>query len=213
MRVAALVLLALATAAPATPAKLRFDQAFGTVGEPARVHYQVAYRANGAVHRLEVWRDGDRRVKRVTDGVIASFATHQPRDAGYALTVLDRRRRISTRVDRVNLYRIGQFTDWFDLGHGLRHPKAAYTLVAASAPPGMPAPLAPCRWYDLTQGGGTTHICWSNVERLPLVLADARGQPVWRVTAIDHRAFAPALFVIDDRGYVRNDANGDISGD
>ncbi len=213
MRVAALAFLSLAAAAPATAPKLRFDQAFSTVGEPARVHYQVAYRANGAVHRLEVWRDGDRRVKRVTDGAIASFATHQPRDAGYALTVLDRRRRISTRVDRVNLYRVGQFTDWFDLGHGLRHPKAAYTLVAASAPAGVPAPLAPCRWYDLTQGGVATHICWSDSEHLPLILADAQGQPVWRVAALDHRPLPASLFVVDDRGYVRNDANSDISKD
>ena len=205
-------LLVLVAGAPPASGTLRFDRVFATGGEPARLHYQVAYLTGGATHRLEVWRDGDRRIKRVTDGTIASFATRGGDEAGYALVVLDRKQRISTRIDRANLYRIGQFTDWFDLGHGLRHPKTTYSLTSGQAPRAAPRPIEPCAWYDLAQGRHTTHVCWSAAEHLPLLLVtDTR--PVWRVTALDHRPPAPGTFTVDDRGYVHNDANRDIEQD
>ena len=101
----------------------------------AFLHYQVLFASNGAVHRMELWRDRDRRIKRVTDQALVTYATRKAGDVGYTLKVLDLKRRISTLIDRTNLYRIGSFTDWYDLSHGLRHPKGAYRLVAAQAAP------------------------------------------------------------------------------
>lgn len=112
-----------ATAAWATPAGLRFDDAFAA-RRPASLHYQARFTAgSGAQGTLEVWRDGDVRIKRRTGDSLDSYAV---RDAGgdqYQLTVLDLHRKLLTRVSRTNLYRLGNFTDWFDLSHALRHPK------------------------------------------------------------------------------------------
>ena len=85
----------------------------------------ATFASRGAPHKLEVWRDGDRRVKRVTDRAVTSFASHKPGSPEFQLSILDARRRIHTRIDRVDMYRIGWFTDWFDLTHGLRHPKGS----------------------------------------------------------------------------------------
>ncbi|WP_267379498.1 MULTISPECIES: hypothetical protein [unclassified Sphingomonas] len=199
----------LAAVAPAAS----FDRIFSAAGEPAALRYDVMFMGDGRVHRMTVWRDGDRRVKRVTDDALVSVATHRPGDAAYDLTLLDMKRRISTRIGRANLYRVGNFTDWFDLTHGLRHPKGAYRLTPGTSPAGLPKPVAGCRWYDLAQGPRVDHICWDPVARIPLLIATKDGRPVWRVTAMSRAAIAPSTFAIDDRGFIRNDANHDIDPD
>ena len=213
--VAALAAIA-GVAAPsgaATPPGLSFDTVFATRGEPASLHYTVLFVGEGGVHHMEVWRDHDRHVKRVTDRALESFATHHTGDPGYRLTILDRKRRISTTIERTNLYRVGNFTDWFDLTHGLRHPKGAYRLTAGGAPTGMPSSASACTWYDLTQGPRTTHVCWDAQHRVPMLIATANAHPVWRIVAIDTAAVPAATFVPDDRGFVKNDADRDIDPD
>lgn len=213
LRLCLAVAAAVGTCAPAEASSLRFDQVFSSRGEPAHLHYLASFTASGGDHRLEVWRDGDRRLKRVTDQAIATYGVHAPADAGYRLTVLDLRRRISTRVDRTSLYRLGSFTDWFDLGHGLRHPQGAYVLAAGTAPPGAPVPFRPCRWYDLTQAGRSVHVCWSMASRLPLLIVPAGRGPVWRITAIDVGPVPATAFVVRDQGFVHNDASSDLADD
>jgi hypothetical protein len=200
-------------AAAAGPA-LDFDRVFSARGEPASLHYRARYRASGGVHQVEVWRDGDRRLKRATDGRLTTFASHRTGDAGYRLDVLDQKRHVHTTIHRDNMYRIGSFTDWFDLGHALRHPRATYRLTAGVAPRATAsAAPAPCRWYDLAQVGQTSHICWDGANRLPLLIVDNAGALVWRVTALDRGRIAPVVFAIEDRGYVRTDADRDIAAD
>ncbi|WP_174296940.1 hypothetical protein [Sphingomonas bacterium] len=197
-------------AAPTTS----FDTVFTAAGEPPFLHAVVLFAAGGSPHRMELWRDHERRILRTTDARITTLATHT-RDAGYDLVVLDRNRRTSTRISRDNLYRMGSFTDWFDLGHGLRHPHGNYRLTptASAVPATLPATPAPCRWYDLDQPGGGAHICWDARDRLPLLIATAAWVPAWRIVAIDHAAIGTGRFVLDDRGYVRNDADQDVEGD
>lgn len=209
------VLLAglLLTAGVPDASAMRFEQAFATAGEPAQIHYRVTYEARGGRHDLEVWRAGDRRLKRVTDGAVATYAEHAPAAPGYRLTVVDFRRRMVTRIDRTSLYRLGSFTDWFDLGHGLRHPMGAYRLTPAAAPRAAPSLLGACRWYDLAQQGRVTRICWDPAHRLPLLIVAADGRPVWRVTAIDTTPLATQTFAIRDRGFIHNDANRDLESD
>jgi hypothetical protein len=203
----------LAASAPGATASLDFNRVFAAKGEPRNLSYAVAYRSGGVVHRLQIWRQGDRRIVRTTDDVLTSFATRDRDAAGYELTLLDSRRRIRTDIDRTALYRIGSFTDWYDLGHGLRHPKGRYQLTALKAPPtGALQPIAACRWYALTQERSTAAICWSEASRLPLVIA-AQGRTVWRVLSVAQSAIPAERFVIHDRGYVRNDANRDIDHD
>lgn len=202
-----------ASAAPAPGAGLRFEQVFSPLGEPAALHYLARYGAPGAAHRLEVWRDGERRLVRRTDDAIETHVVRQPGDPSFEMIVLDLRRRIETRVARDDLYRIGHFSDWFDLAHGLRHPNTAYRLTASAAPAHSPRPPEPCRWYTLTQGGRTTAVCWSAAAHLPLLMVDDAGQLLWQVTAIDRKPAPAEVFVVRDAGFVRNDAGMDISGD
>lgn len=190
-----------------------FDRVFSTRGEPPATHFQATYLAGGLEHHVEVWRDGDRRIRRRTDDKAESFAIRTPGSPDYRLSVLDLGRKIRTDIDRANLYRIGQFTDWFDLGHGLRHPKGDYRLVPAATPHGPAHAIGACEWVALVQGAQTTHVCWSATAKLPLLIQAADGRIVWRVTSVDHKAIAEQVFVIHDAGFVRNDANADIERD
>jgi len=198
-----------------------FDHVFSTRGEPAATHFQATYFAGGREHHVEVWRDGGRRIRRRTDDKAESFAVHTTdnkpgnKSAGpdYRLAVLDLDRKIRTDIDRDNLYRIGQFTDWFDLGHGLRHPQGEFRLVPAATPHGAGHPIGACSWVALVQGAQTTHVCWSAQAKLPLLIQAADGRTVWRVTHVDHKAIPDKVFAIHDEGFIRSDANADIERD
>lgn len=190
-----------------------FDRIFSTRGEPAATHFQATYFAGGVEHHVEVWRDGERRIRRRTDDKAESFAVHQSGSPAYRLSVLDLGRKIRTDIDRDNLYRIGQFTDWFDLGHGLRHPKGDYRLVPAATPHGAARAIGACAWTAIVQGSQVTHVCWSAQAKLPLLIQAADGRTVWRVTSVDHKAIADRVFAIRDDGFIRNDANADIEHD
>jgi hypothetical protein len=209
-----LAALCVAAAVPlaASGAGFRFDEAFSERGEPRALHYRAEFTSGGAQHRVDVWRDGARRLKRRTDDAVEIYAFRAPGDPEFRMSVLDLRRRIHTRIDRTNLYRVGSFTDWFDLAHGLKHPKAAYRLTATRAPDGAGHSIAPCRWYELSQERRATHVCWSSALRIPLVIEEG-GALVWRVTAVDRKPIAPGTFDVHDEGFVRNDANEDIERD
>lgn len=199
-------------AAAATPEGLRFEQAFADT--PASLHYRAEYSARGASHGLEAWLDRGTRLKRVTDTRSETYAVRaNASEPEYRMTVLDLDRKIATRVDRTNLLRLGQFTDWYELAHALRHPRGAYQLAHASAPARVPRPVASCDWYRLTQQGHSNAICWSREAALPLLIVDARGQVTWRVTSLERGHVADAVFVVHDRDFVHNDANEDIERD
>lgn len=207
--------LSAATATPARP--LVFEQVFSPAGEPGTLHYRAVFKAHGTDHQLEVWRDGERRVKRMTDAALISFAVHKPGDVDFDLQMLDLHKRISTHIDRTTMYRLGNFTDWFDLTHALRHPKGAYQLVRSTAPAGVASAttvaVAACDWYTLTESGRATRLCWSPADRLPLVILAADGSPAWRVTAVDRTPFAASVFAVPDKGFVLVDAVRDAERD
>lgn len=177
------------------------------------MHYQTVFVSGGVAHHLAVWRDGDRRIKRQTDDTVEVYAEHTPGDADFRMSVLNKKKRLHTEIDRTNLYRIGNFTDWFDLGHGLRHPKGEYQLTKAAAPDGAPKAIERCTWFDLTRDHQVTHICWNTQRHLPLLIQSQQGTVVWRITAIDQHPIPPKTFDIQDAGYVHTNANEDIEKD
>ncbi len=193
--------------------ELKFEQIFSDKGEPPSLHYLAEFSSKGTQHQLELWRDGERRLKRRTDDSVEIYAFRKPDDSEFRLSILDLKRHIHTRVDRTNLYRIGNFTDWFDLAHGLKHPKGVYQLVPASAPQGETKPLTACQWYDLTQQQRTTHVCWSLKKHIPMIIQAQNLEVLWRVTALDQKPVLETHFVIHDEGFVQNDANQDIEND
>lgn len=192
---------------------LDFDRVFNDRGEPARSHYQAEYRLQGATHRLEVWRDGERRIKRRTDASIETYLDRPPASDEWSMTVLDLGKRVRTDVSRTNLMRIGHFTDWFAQGHALSRPIGTYALTPLDRGAPAIAAIGPCRWYRLAQGARTSDICWSASHRVPLVVADDAGRVQWRVVALEAGTWPASTFRIDDRGFARNDANDDIQAD
>jgi len=192
---------------------LKFEQVFSDKGEPSVLHYQAMFTSRGAEHRLEVWRDGDRRLKRRTDAAIETYAFREPGDAEFHMSILDLKKRIHTQIDRTNLYRIGNFTDWFDLAHGLKHPMGEYRIARIRAPAGAAHAIQACQWYELVQDQRATDICWSAQSHLPLVIQAHDGEVVWRIAGMDRKPIPPKTFEIHDEGFVRNDANQDIERD
>lgn len=207
----AAVLPTAADAAPRVSAGPRFDQAFATGAAPAHFHARFAYRAPDGVHHVELWRDGAARVRRDSDGRLVTIATRTgARGADFRLDLFDLRRRLHTIVDRTSLYQVGRFTDWDDLAFGLRRPAGRYRVIALAP---EDTGLARCRWFALESAGGQTRICWSREQAFPMLIRDARGKVIWRVTALDHTAPAAALFRPDEKGYIVNNAARDITGD
>jgi hypothetical protein len=212
LRIATLIVAA-AVSFDAPANELKFEQVFSDQGEPVALHYQAEFTSKGARHQMEVWRDGGQRVKRRTDDAIETYAFRKAGDPEFHMSILDMKKRIHTRIDRTNLYRIGNFTDWFGLAHGLNHPKGEYRIAKAQTPDGVTKAIKDCRWYDLTQGKRTTHICWSVQSRIPLLIQTQEGEVVWKVTALDMNHISAKTFEIHDEGFVHNDANQDIESD
>jgi hypothetical protein len=189
-----------------------FDAVFHDV--PASFHYRAEYEARGARHTVEAWVDQGVRLKRVTDGQVEAYAVRaSASEPEYRMTVLDLQRRIATRIDRTNLFRIGNFTDWFELAHALRHPRGGYALAPAEAPAGAGRPVAACEWYRLEQDGHASTVCWNHEAGLPLSVVAENGREAWRVTSLQLGPVPAQEFVVRDAGFVRNDANGDIERD
>ncbi len=200
--------------APAFANGLDFDRTFAAGPEARQSHYVATYRLGGIEqHRVEVWRDRDLRLKRRTDDRIEIHVIKPAGDVEWTMLVLDLKRKIATRVVRTNLLRIGHFTDWFALSHSLARPAGVYELVAIArnAPP--VEPVATCRWYRLTQGGRASRICWNAAYRLPLVIVDGGDQVQWKIVELDSRPLPAGTFTVDDRDFVRNNADQDIQAD
>jgi hypothetical protein len=194
-------------------AALGFEAAFNEKRQPTSQHFTSTFRADGTEHKLEVWRLNDERLKRVTDGVLEVYVERKTGDPEFHMTVLDVKKRLLTQIDRSNLYRIGNFTDWFDLAHGIKHPKGVYQLAKGKKPEGVPPTLESCEWFDLTQGSKTNHICWSSKSKLPMLISAQDGQVLWQITQLDRKPVSKKTFEIHDEGFIRNDANQDIEHD
>lgn len=212
LRIATLC-VAVAVSFDAPAKELKFEQAFSDKGEPVALHYQADFTSKGAKHQMEVWRDGDQRVKRRTDDAIETYAFRKSGDSEFHMSILDLKKRIHTQIDRTNLYRIGNFTDWFDLAHSLKHPMGEYKIAKSQAPDGAPKAIEACQWYDLNQNSQTTYICWSTQNRIPLLIQAQHGEVVWRVTNLDRKTIPAKTFEIHDKGFIHNDANQDIERD
>jgi hypothetical protein len=194
-------------------ATLTFNETFSTKGEPKSLQFTANYVQNGKNHQLSVWRDSDRRLKRSTDDVLDTFAFKPSKQAEFEMVVLDKKRMIRTDINRTNLMRIGNFTDWFDLGHGLKHPMGPHEIKTLPAYASTVPPVKPCRWHELTQGASTTRICWSSTFKLPMLMENATGQIIWKVDTVSMAPIEPNVFQINDAGFVKNDANNDIDRD
>jgi hypothetical protein len=212
---AAAFVCAMLAASPALSASksLDFDKTFGARSEPTRLHYRASYVLRGQAHEVEIWRDGDQRLRRVTDGKIEVFAFRPAGGVEWRMVVLDRSRKLRTDIDRTNLGRIGHFTDWFGLANSLSRPLGPYMLSSMSTPKVSEPSIASCRWFLLTKDGVANAICWSMTARIPLLIADHEGRVQWKVMSFDRAKIPADTFVIEDEGFRRQDANQDVQAD
>lgn len=197
------------------PPTLTFEKAFDVKRQPAATYFEAEYQSNGKPHTLKVWRDRNLRLRRETDGHITTFVVNKP-DDDWTMTVLDSQKKIETVVDRSNLYRVGNFTTWFGLAHGLNPPLGKYEVQAMAKAPKAKVDKAdtPCSWYSYTQNNHSTQVCWSKKLALPAVILNDKGDVVWKITKVSTKPFdLNKTFTFKDEGYIHNNANADISGD
>lgn len=210
------ILCAIAQGAVAGKTSLQFDKIFKAANEPASISYRANFTApDGAIHSLQVWRDGQLHLRRKTDDTIDTYVIrHQTDLSKYQMIIVDYKQHITTKINRDNLIHLGAFNDWFDMAHGLRHPKSGYQLISTDSPKEAPKPISDCQWYALSQQADTHRICWSQKEHLPLIIwSDHHAKAVWQISEVSHQRIGKDIFILHDNGFVRNDANADITGD
>jgi hypothetical protein len=191
---------------------LKFEDVFLKGNEPNNIHFKVDLVSNGN-HEIEVWRSGQNKIKRITDKQIETYAIKKNNDDDFYLSILDLKRKIHTQINRTNLIRIGNFSDWFDLGHGIKHPLGDYQLTKTQSNPRISTAVEDCQWYELKQGNQFNKICWSTKAHLPFIIASGENQILWKITNWDTRLVEDKFFVIHDEGFIRNNANEDIDHD
>ncbi|WP_309572300.1 hypothetical protein, partial [Deinococcus sp.] len=152
----ALTLAGVGWAAAAAPT---WDQAFGNV--QGAVHVTATYRdAQGHAQPLEFWRSAAGHVVRRSGTRTELHLTPAPSGEDlYQIRNLSGR--VAYDVHRMNLYRLGIFTDRWSVQHLLDRPKGNVTL---SRLPGAPTMIAgnPCVWWRLQPAGGAPQdACWS----------------------------------------------------
>lgn len=193
--------------------QLDFDKTFSDRNEPRQAHYRAIYVLNGSDHQVEVWRDRNVNLKRRTDDAIQTYVFRPPGEVEWKMVVLDLKQKIRTNVDRTNLLRIGHFTDWFSLAHSLTRPSGPYELFALHGPAPSASPIAACRWYLLTQGDRLSKVCWSAAWHVPLLITDRNDKVQWKIIDIRSSPMPAEVFEVNDRGFLHNDANADITAD
>ncbi|MEP6790480.1 MAG: hypothetical protein ABI907_03860 [Ramlibacter sp.] len=213
IRICALGLALAGAGGGALAADLDFDRTFNSRADAGYLHYRATYTQAGQAHQVEVWRDRDLRLKRRTDDRVETLVTKPAGQAEWQMTVLDLKRKIRTDIARTNLMRIGHFTDWFSLSHSLARPSGPYQLSVATRPAGIAPALRPCKWYALKAQDVESRVCWSAEAGLPLLIASSDGKEQWRISHVDKAAPAAQAFAINDKGFVRNNANEDIKTD
>jgi len=203
LALAGALLAPLALAASAAPAT--WDEAFG--GARPALHVTATYPdAQGRAQTLEFWRDASGRVVRRTGGRAELRLIPSP-DGEDAYQLLNLQRRTAFDVHRVNLFRVGIFTDRWSVQHLLDKPAGAYTLTRLAA---AVTPAGPCMWWKLSSAGRVSEVCWSQRSGVPLLLRSG-GRTVLSVTKLDPLGHFPAAALPE--GWQQYDADEDLAPD
>lgn len=217
-RLLALALVpALSNVAVAASPSFVWETAFSTRTSPKAIHFRASY-ADGAgkAHALEVWREGDERLRRDTDGKMSLYV--KKRAGGeYEYEVIDRENKTRVEVSRTNLYRIGVFSDWPSLATNLTKPPGAVTLTVGKRGT-LRTKIGDCRWIRVeAPPAPAREICWSSALALPLAierdLGEARFARELTVDEVSTRIPDGSVFQAPRDGFFEVDANRDIRGD
>jgi hypothetical protein len=193
-----------------------WESAFPIAKAPAHVHFHAHYLdGSGGPHTLEVWRDGENRLRRKSDDAIDVYA-QQKAGGEIDFSIVDHSRGIIVRADRATLFRVGHFSGWFGLAHVLDVPHGVYMVSALMAPPEMKAG-GQCHWYRLEitdPGRKVTEVCWSENWGLPAEIralnASGTGSTVqFSVDSVEVFEPTDAQFTFQNERFVIMDARTD----
>jgi hypothetical protein len=201
---------------PSASSQNNFDLVFSAKGEPRWMHFHANYVGKTGSHRLELWRDNQKEVRRRTDDNTDAYVTHSGLSEDWSMVILDHRKKMSAKLDRQTLMKMGTFTDWFDLSHGLIRPFGPHQVKSIEAPSDLAEkPIEACKWAQLSQkGAGTVRVCWSQKYHLPLMMtSEDKNQVVWKITDIETKAISKMVFKADLGGYNQHDTVKDLMDD
>ena len=209
-------LLAAAAPVPSSPANsLDWDRTFHSAPGQRPLHFVATYRDAHGPHRLEEWRVGDERLRRLTDARIDLHAdrTNTPRPgvaADYLWNVIDREKKIDHKLGSQAMFRAGMLYSFYSMAHVLSRPAGRFSLSALTLPQGKFAGQG-CSWYLLSpEAQPASRICWSPGAGIPLAMESPGASPdAWQrtfeVQTLDRDPIPAATFVVDTTGLrVRN---------
>ena len=169
-------------------------QAFGEA-RPA-VHLIASYPdARGTPQPLEYWRTAQGQVIRRT-GNRAELRLTPTSDGEDQYQLRNLLSHTAFDVHRVNLVRVGIFTDRWSVQHLLDRPSSAYTLSNMNRTVQLPA--GRCAWWRISlASGGVSEVCWSAALGLPLQLKSG-GRTVLNVIQVQPLSAFPAATLPKD---------------
>jgi hypothetical protein len=194
-----------------------WESAFPIAMAPAHAHFHARYLdGDGKSHTLEVWRDGERRLRRKSDDALDLYA-QQKAGGEIDFSIVDHSHGIIVRTDRAALFRVGHFSGWFGFAHVLDVPQGAYRVTALMMPPDETKAGGPCRWYRLevsVPAQKVSDICWSENWGLPAEIkaVNSNGAPSTVQFSVDKvDVFEPtdAHFTFQNKRFVVMDARTD----
>jgi hypothetical protein len=205
------LVLGMLLAAPAFADTLDWNTAFPVDQAPQQVYLQAHYLdSKGMPHALQMWREGEQRLERLTDhSIMISISRKTGAEDDYQLYDLKRNTVVS--ADRSHLYRIGIYANWNGMAHILTMPQGAYTITAEQLAP-QSTTWGSCSWYQLSiPDQDDRHICWSSTWGLPLLIKQ-HHQLIFDVSALN--TSTPEIFAdIVHQQYTRIDTHDDIDTD
>jgi hypothetical protein len=204
-------MLGMLLATPAFADTLDWNAAFPADQAPQQVYLQAHYLdSKGVPHVLQMWREGEQQLTRLTDhSVMISITRQAGAEDNYQL--YDLKRHTVTSADRSHLYRIGIYARWNSMAHILTMPQGAYTITAEQLAP-QSTIWGSCSWYQLSiPDQDDRHICWSSAWGLPLLIKQ-HNLLIFDVMALN--TSAPEIFAnIAQLRYTRIDTHDDIDTD
>ena len=202
------------------PTSLQWQQVFATNNAVRFLEFTAHFHdAKGVEHLLHYWREGDKRLRRNTDGNV-DLMVERLANGEHRYHVIDHHKKIITQIDQTNLHRIGQFSSWDDFARALTMPASGAKLVKTTNTDISVGDYR-CSWYEVipTPHGKThetrQHICWSQLLGIPLKVTSERlnGEKIttWLMDSASTLKLNNTAFTVNVEGYASVDANLDIS--
>lgn len=181
----------LSAAAPATSS---WDTAFPAQRARGSLELVAVFTDRDAnEHRVHLWREGDKRLRRDTSGSRIQIERATGSDDLYRIIRPDG---VGYRVHQRNLFRISLAADWASLATLLARPREEVRVSALrhAAPPSARR-FGSCRWSEVRARG--LRICWSARLQLPLALEEKTGpgfRESLRIESLREGPIAAAIF-------------------